>query len=75
MTGTRDMFKKLNAWVDDQAFLTTVLHHTGAESSWPTGENRLRFRHFRHLASYVAVRQCCLGRRLATRLTGVKFCQ
>ena len=37
MTGKRDMFNILNAWVDDQAFLTTVLHHTGADSSRATG--------------------------------------
>ena len=35
--------------MDDQASLTTVLHHTAADSSRPPVQNRLRFRHFQHL--------------------------
>ena len=53
MTAKRDMFNILNAQGDDSASLTTVLHHTVADSSVLPVQNRLRFRHIQHLAAMV----------------------
>jgi hypothetical protein len=46
MSGKRDMFNILNAQMDDGAFLTIVLHHTGARPSRVAVQNWLRFKHF-----------------------------
>ena len=45
MSGKRDMFNILNAWVNDQAFLTAVLHHTAAASSPSAWQIWLRIKH------------------------------
>lgn len=59
MSGKRDMFNILNAWMDDQASLTTVLHHTVGDSSRAHRQNCLRFRHFQHLEMIGAWQQYC----------------
>jgi hypothetical protein len=59
MSGKRVMFNILNAQMDDWAFLTTVLHHTGADSSRPASQIWLRYRHFRDLGLIDAVHHSC----------------
>jgi hypothetical protein len=59
MSGKRGMFKILNTQMNDWAFLTTVLHHTGAVSSRSAAQNWLRIKHFQHLASIDAPQQYC----------------
>jgi hypothetical protein len=75
MSGKRDMFKILNAWMGNQASLTTVLHHTGARASRMAAQIRLRFSHFRNLASIDAARQSCAATDLTVTLTARKACQ
>jgi len=75
MSGARDMFNILNAWLDDQASLTTVLHHTGERPSRLTAQNTLRFRHIRNLALIDALHQSCNLADLPVTLIGAIACQ
>jgi hypothetical protein len=59
MSGKRDMFNILNAQRNDWAFLTALLHHTGAVSSRLAAQIWLRIKHFHHLPSIDAVHQSC----------------
>ncbi len=75
MTGNRDMFNKLNAWVDSQALSTPSLHHTRGTLSRRAGQNKPRFRHFRDLAMDIAMHHHASGVGLPVTRTGAITCK